>query len=113
MVNELNKISLPIIHDENSADITVENIDQYGVNWRRTGSCNRCGECCNGNPFNEDRIAQVEGTCPLFSWESLDIGKCNDRKNSYYLGGCKVYPQFPQQIIDYPLYSYKFERVEK
>lgn len=88
--------------------------DSDGRTWRRTGECNRCGECCrSGDPFNGQLgPAPVEGACPLFSLTVADgLPGCTDREHSYYLAGCNVFPQFPDQVAAYPSCSYEFELV--
>lgn len=107
----MKRVLLPILHDQYSSDTISYNTDQYGVTWRRTGSCNRCGECCKGDPFSGSRPITVPGMCALFEWESEGVGKCSDRQHPHYLQGCHVYPQFPQQIEDKPCCSYVFEKV--
>lgn len=75
--------------------------------WVRTGECNRCGECCKGNPFT----GETAGYCPLFTWLEKDVGHCTDRQHPYYLNGCDVWPTHPAQIADKPSCSYTFELV--
>lgn len=98
--------ALPVVSD---GPISV---DANGVRWLRRGSCNRCGECCAGDPFNGERgVPAVEGKCPLYS-EAGGIGICFGRSDPYYLAGCNVFPQTPEQIAGCPSCSYTFERVE-
>lgn len=90
--------------------ITFKQFD--GSVYVRTGECNRCGECCRtGDPFNgEMGEPAIPGACPLLAL--LDgIHTCTDRSNEYYLKGCNVWPTHPNQIIDKPSCSYKFERI--
>jgi hypothetical protein len=82
--------------------------------WRRTGYCCRCGDCCKGNPFT----GSPEGYCPFFAvqwnveregWQ----GHCTDRTsaNTYYTMACAMYPTHPSQIEDKPHCTYRFERI--
>jgi hypothetical protein len=74
------------------------------------GECCRCGDCCKGDPFNgELGAAAVAGYCPLYR-VSADGGHCiGYGVHSYYLGGCNVWPQRPEQIADKPNCTYRFE----
>lgn len=84
--------------------------DAEGVQWIRSGSCNRCGECCFGDPFNGGEGAPaVPGACPLLRRDG-DKYLCSNREHPYYLGGCNVWPSIPQHIVDYPSCSYTFRR---
>lgn len=100
---------LPVLQDA-----PQDFVDHDGVTWRRTGVCNRCGECCrSGDPFlGEQGPAKVKGACPLFAWESDGVGVCTDREAHYYKMACAHWPSHPTQITDYPSCSYVFTRVE-
>ena len=82
------------------------------MTWIRSGECNRCGECCVGDPFNgEEGPASVPGFCPFY--RIVDgIGACCDRTNAYYLAACRDYPTDPQQISECPSCSYTFSWVD-
>ena len=91
----------------------VEFVDRDGTRWLRTGDCNGCGECCrNGDPFLGQRgPAEIEGACPLLRLVD-GLHRCSGHgTDPYYLGGCNVFPQMPDQIADYPSCSYRFKRV--
>lgn len=78
-----------------------------GVTWRRTGSCNGCGGCCNsGNPIPE-LTPVVEWACALYR---EGVG-CSNKEHPYYLAACASWPSKPEQIVEYPDCSYRFERV--
>lgn len=77
--------------------------------WQRTGECNRCGDCCKGNPFDNSDNNDVY--CPLLQLVA-GVFTCTDRQHPYYLQGCNVFPQHPSQIADKPNCSYSFEWVE-
>lgn len=87
-------------------------VDADGVRWRRTGECNGCGECCqSGDPFNGERGVGALPGCPLQVMFG-DLVRCTGHgTDSYYLSGCNVFPQMPDQVKDYPSCSYVFERV--
>jgi len=93
-----------------TAPVLIEAIT--GEVWERSGECNRCGECCVGDPFNGTLgPAEVPGYCPLFRWLEPGRGHCSDRQHSYYLSGCNTFPSHPSQIADKPSCSYSFRRV--
>ena len=76
------------------------------MTWVRHGECNRCGSCCKGDPFT----GSAEGMCPLFRWHEK-VGECTDRQHPYYLAGCNVWPQRPEQLRDHPECSFTFDWV--
>jgi hypothetical protein len=78
--------------------------------WVREGECCRCGECCTGDPMREDmqRPGEVEGFCPLYALLPDGEHGCSDRSHSYYLAGCNVWPQHPDNLIGKPSCSYTF-----
>lgn len=100
-------LHLPVVHDQ-----PVESFDpRDGTTWRRTGACCRCGECCVGDPYDPE----ATGMCSHFVWEDevAKVGRCDGRDSAYYLAGCAVYPQYPDQVADKPGCSYVFsKRVE-
>jgi hypothetical protein len=77
--------------------------------WIREGECNRCGDCCKGDPGRDDmaRPGAVEGYCPLFAFVD-GLATCNGRDHAYYLAGCNVWPNDPGQLTDKPNCSYTF-----
>jgi hypothetical protein len=80
------------------------------VVYERVGECNRCGDCCKtGDPFDGARgPARFEGACPLYD-EVDGIGTCTDRDHVYGRNACDVFPSNPQNVIDHPRCSYRFE----
>jgi len=66
----------------------------------RTGYCCQCGQCCIDCPVK------------LLKQLSKDRFICSDRKNTYYLAGCNVWPTHPSQIVAYPKCTYKFEMID-
>lgn len=114
---------LPVLQDE-----PVQDLGENGATWRRSGNCNRCGECCcSGDPFNgELGPPKVEGACPLFARDHENLGTCAVRgeESSVLLDAaslvagrhyneiaCLPWPSHPRHIESYPNCSYKFERV--
>jgi hypothetical protein len=102
--------------------------------WVRSGYCCRCGECCVGDPFANSpddpnrselmrRAARVQGMCPLYE---LHVGNPNGdgfcaghtgavpagQEDPYYLAGCNVWPQHPDNIKDKPNCTYTFAWVD-
>ena len=61
------------------------------------------------DPFNgEEGAPLVAGYCPLYRLS--DQGHCAGYGwHSYYLGGCNVWPDHPEQIADKPGCTYSFE----
>jgi hypothetical protein len=104
------------------------------MTWVRSGFCIRCGECCYGDPFLSDaadpRISpamreppQRMGWCPLLRFHEGDpkgnttcIGHIGEvpagQEDPYYMSGCNVWPDHPDQIRDYPSCTYTFEWVD-
>lgn len=76
--------------------------------WRRTGYCCRCGDCCRDSE-------SPTGYCSLFvlHWDQAREGfqgHCADRSSDTFTAGCDVWPQHPAQIADKPHCTYRFER---
>lgn len=81
-----------------------------GSVWRRTGECNRCGECCkSGDPFADDQTTPAN-PCRLLVTDGAAYA-CGDRTSHVYLSGCNVWPSAPEHVTPYPSCSYVFERV--
>lgn len=96
--------------------------------WVRSGSCCRCGQCCVGTPLlwmvpppvlsPDDpmlRDPPVQGMCPLYEvhagapeGEGFCIGHEPPNQHGYYLSGCNIWPDNPEQIADKPGCSYTF-----
>lgn len=85
-----------------------------GDTYVRTGECSRCGECCmSGDPFlGALGEAAIPGACPLLRREPDGLYSCTDRTNPYYLNGPNVWPTHPDQIVNYPSCTYRFERID-
>ena len=80
--------------------------------WVRSGECSRCGECCKGAMPGNDGTAKVEGYCQLFEWLG-GKGHCGGHgQHEYYLAGCNVWPQHPDNIADKPSCTYTFTWVD-
>ncbi len=90
--------------------------------WVRDGECCRCGECCTGTPPEGLRVTDlmkrdpvVEGYCPLYEIHD-GVGFCaghvgvvpEGQEDPYYMGGCNVWPDDPNQITNYPSCTYTF-----
>jgi hypothetical protein len=96
------------------------------MSWIRSGECCRCGQCCIGRPPWADRddldpgdpilrTPPVQGMCPLYELhhgapegDGFCIGHNLPNQHGYYLSGCNVWPEHPNQIADKPGCSYKF-----
>jgi hypothetical protein len=44
----------------------------------------------------------------LYDLAADGLGVCTDRQHAYYLSGCNVWPQHPDNIKDKPSCSYRF-----
>ena len=97
------------------------------MTWVRSGECCRCGQCCVGTPPWESsdpndpmlKPPKVEGMCPLYELhvgasegEGFCIGHEPPNQHGYYLSGCNVWPNDPEQIADKPGCSYTFTWVD-
>lgn len=83
--------------------------------WVREGECNRCGECCVGEPPGEHGLGlpSVHGFCPLYALLSDGKYGCTGHHgHPFYLGGCVDWPTDPVQIADKPSCSYSFKWVD-
>lgn len=114
--------------------IDLKNIDQNVYNeiifvdpenptrqLKRTGFCNRCGQCCidtknlfqthdgNGNPIDEPLKQEVPGMCAYFRWREDGLGECTGRNTQYYLNGCALWPSIPEHTENYDKCGYKYE----
>jgi hypothetical protein len=96
------------------------------MSWIRSGFCNRCGECCVGSPGwagrsdleTDDSMRReppVKGMCPLYELhvgapegDGFCIGHEPPNQHPYYLTGCNVWPQHPDNIANCPSCSYTF-----
>lgn len=90
--------------------------------WVRSGECNRCGECCLGDPRwphggPDDIMKQppiAEGRCPAFRTDAEGKGTCLGHGwHPYYLSGCNVWPTVPGHIANYPSCSFTFTWVDE
>jgi hypothetical protein len=90
--------------------------------WIRSGTCNRCGDCCkSGDPFNgELGEGEIKNACPLLKMiteNGVQLATCKIRvgeaeENPYHQNACIHWPFAPDQIANYPNCSYTFEWVE-
>lgn len=81
--------------------------------WKRTGTCNGCGECCkSGDPFLGEEGVAEDGGCPHLVFTG-ELHRCSvwNAGHPYVAAACAVFPQFPAQIEDYPSCSFSFEWV--
>lgn len=54
----------------------------------RTGTCNRCGECCEGCHHDND-----DGVCPV--WDEMPTDR-----------GCRVWPTHPFEVPPYCAFKF-------
>jgi hypothetical protein len=113
-------VGFPNNVDQNSdGEVIFQN--EEGLQLRRTGRCNRCGNCCddienifkdvdgNGNAPGIEPV--VPGKCAYFRWMEDGLAGCVGRDTLYYKNGCNVWPTIPEHIQDYPDCAFKFEVV--
>lgn len=94
-----------------------------GSIWKRTGYCNRCGNCCvdienifqtedgNFQPISEPLVQVVPGKCAYFRWDENGLGTCTGRDTAYYHAGCKFLPAIEAHMIEWSGCNYTFEKV--
>jgi hypothetical protein len=78
--------------------------------WVREGECNRCGDCCIGNPF-PDLTDRDDGMCPLLSLTRTDgtrVCTVHETDNWYWAAACRHWPSKPEQIAHLPRCSFRF-----
>lgn len=68
------------------------------------GHCNRCGDCCRGDPFDPE---SGRAYCPFFSFDANGFGVCSGRDSRYYFENCALFPQTQAQIALLPNCSYR------
>lgn len=67
-----------------------------GETWALEGECNRCGECCEKFKMTLKELADDNGKCNKFSYESnngVRQGKCAIREMRPAF--CMLYPRDP------------------
>lgn len=91
--------------------------------WRRTGHCSQCGDCCDDNvgdhffanrdgDFNPGGVEQVvPGKCAYFRWSADGKSLCVGRDTNYYKNNCAFWPSKIENIMNYPNCTYKFEKI--
>lgn len=90
--------------------------DSEGKRWRRLGSCNWCGDCCVGDPFDGAMgPASEPGMCPALKRMSDGTRICSlhGTDNAYWNSACKHWPTKPGHVTQehLPRCSLKFEEV--
>jgi hypothetical protein len=90
------------------------------MTWMRQGYCCQCGECCEGlSPWVQRsdltdaddlmfRTPPVEGKCQLFEWHGDKAHCAGHGWHGYYLLGCNVWPNHPDNIAGKPSCTYTF-----
>jgi hypothetical protein len=113
-------INFPNIDQNVDTDVIFESIT--GEKWRRSGSCSRCGNCCddtenifkdmdgNYEPGGLEQV--VPGKCAYFRWDENGLAMCVGRDTTYYKSGCNYAPSKKEHIVDWPDCTYNFEKIE-
>lgn len=117
-------VGFPNINQNENTEVIFMSINDqnYGEKWRRTGYCNRCGNCCddsenvfkdvdgNGNVPGLEQV--VPGKCAYFRWDENNLAVCLGRETEYYKNGCAYIPTKPEHVLEWPDCSYNFEKIE-
>lgn len=90
--------------------------------FKRTGYCNKCGDCCidvenvfathdgDGNPGG--LVQSIPGMCAYLKEDGLGHKICTGRNTNYYKNGCSFFPAV--DIKSYaPNCSFNVEEVDK
>ena len=113
-------VNFPNIDQNSNTEVIFESIT--GEKWRRTGFCNRCGNCCldtenifkdmdgNYEPGGLEQV--VPGKCAYFRWGEDGLAMCLGRDTKYYKSGCVFAPSKKEHVEDWPDCSYTFEKIE-
>ena len=114
-------IGFPNIDHNKDTDVIFESLID-GSNWRRTGHCSRCGNCCedtenyfkdfdgDGNPGGLEQV--VPNKCAYFRWTEEGLSSCVGRETAYYKNGCNISPSKIEHLNDWPDCTYHFEKIE-
>ena len=87
-------------------------------NYRRTGECNKCGDCCvGGDPWNGARGAPtIPGMCPALREgpDGTRICSVHGTDDPYWQNGCRVWPSSPDHVAQDHMgrCAFAFVRVE-
>ncbi len=62
----------------------------------RAGECNRCGDCCVGNPYT----GEAGGPCPHLQRDADGLATCTIHgvEGSYWAQGCNAWPSKPEHV---------------
>lgn len=87
-----------------------------GIVRRRVGSCNWCGDCCVGDPFNGALgEASEPGMCPALKRlpDGTRVCSLHGTDNEYWNSACKHWPSKPEHVNQEHLHrcSFTFEEV--
>lgn len=75
------------------------------MTFERSGDCNRCGQCCTGNPYTGGA-----DDCPHLIRHDAFNTSCaiHGSTDTYWDRGCRIFPTHPAQVADKPACSFKF-----
>jgi hypothetical protein len=112
--------NFPNIDQNTDTEVIFEQVST-GEQWRRTGSCSRCGDCCDDS---ENIFAEVDGDgntgglpqvvpgkCAYFRWGEDGLSQCVGRSTAYYRNGCAFAPSKIEHLSTWPNCTYHFERI--
>ena len=115
--------NFPDIDQNSDTTVIFRDVDDPTIQVRRTGSCNRCGQCCidnenifqvrdgNDQPIDEPLLQVVPGKCAYFRWSDDGLAMCTGRDTLYYQNGCRWWPSKPIHPTFYDKCGYKFENI--
>lgn len=111
--------NFPDIDQNGEIEVIFQDIVDPTKKVKRTGFCNRCGQCCedsenifrtedgDGNPISQPLEQVVPGKCAYFRWSEDGLAICTGRDTKYYKNGCRFWPSKPGIIYD--KCGYRFE----
>lgn len=108
--------------DQNSDTVVIFKSLIDNSEWKRTGYCSRCGDCCtdienifkefDGNYQPNPLIQVVPGRCAYFRWAEDGKAACVGRDTLYYKSGCAISPSKANHIQNWPNCTYSFEKIK-
>lgn len=112
-------INFPEQTDHNAEHTVIFQSPMDGSKLKRTGYCNRCGNCCedldnvfkdqDGNGNSPGIEQTVPGKCAYFRWGEDGLAICTGQDTYYYKNACAFWPSKKNHLTNYPDCSYIFE----
>lgn len=117
--------NFPDIEETAETEVIFQDVIDPTKKVKRTGTCNRCGQCCtdtenvfqtvdgNNNPIPEPLVQVVPGMCAYFRWDENGLGVCTGRDTLWYKTGCRYLPTKPIHVQILDQCSYQFQWIEE